>query len=209
MNRAAFPTIPSPVGGQDNAGQAQYYISHSHVPAIGKNQPGYHKLTTIIPIRMKLRTQSLVLAIPLLLAVLLMPGCQPMAPSPQEAEAPDMAALEEEIALRTREFEDYLRRGDSIALGNMYLPDAEVLPAPAGREGIMRVYGQNIRAGITESSFQTTHLWGDDKLLVEQGTAQWGKADGEIVSRGRYLVVWQKVDGKWMLLRDMWFGDKD
>jgi len=122
---------------------------------------------------------------------------------------PDMAALEKEIALRTREFEDYLRRGDSIALGNMYVPDAEVLPSPAGREAITRAYGHNIRNGIREAAFRTTHLWGDDQLLVEEGTAQWAKADGEVVSRGRYLVVWQKVDGKWMLLRDTWFGDKD
>jgi ketosteroid isomerase-like protein len=121
----------------------------------------------------------------------------------------DRSTLEKEIELRLREFENHLQNGDSIALGNMYTEDAEVIPTTVGRENIIKVFGNMIRDSITGSSFKTTKLWGNDQLLVEDGIGTWSHANGKIIGRGRYLLVWQKVDGKWKILRDTWFPDKE
>jgi hypothetical protein len=83
----------------------------------------------------------------------------------------DLATLEKEIELRLREYERHLRNEDSVALGNMYLMDAEVIPSTVGRENITKVFGKMIRNNITGSSFKTVHLWGNNQLLVEEGTA--------------------------------------
>ena len=120
----------------------------------------------------------------------------------------DLSTLEKEIELRLREYESYLQNGDSIALGNMYLEDAEIIPSTVGRENIIKVFGSMIRDSITGSSFKTTKLWGNDQLLVEDGTGSWSHANGNVVGRGRYLLVWKKDKGKWKILRDTWFPEK-
>ena len=123
-------------------------------------------------------------------------------------ERTDLATLKKEIELRLREYERHLQNEDSIALGNMYLMHAEVIPSTVGRENITKVFGRMIRNNITGSSFKTVHLWGNDQLLVEEGIGTWSNKNGEIINTGRYLLVWQKDDGEWKILRDTWFSDK-
>lgn len=125
-----------------------------------------------------------------------------------ESELVDLSILEKEIELRLREYENHLQNEDSIALGNMYTIDAEVIPSTAGRDNITKVFGRMIRDSITVSSFKTVHLWGNDQLLVEEGTGTWSRKNGKIVGTGRYLLIWQKEEGEWKILRDTWFADK-
>ena len=56
----------------------------------------------------------------------------------------DMSTLENEIELRLREYENYLEKGDSIALGDMYMPDAKVIPSINGREDIIKVFNKAV-----------------------------------------------------------------
>jgi len=125
-----------------------------------------------------------------------------------ESEQTDLSTLEKEIELRLREYENHLQNGDSIALGEMYMMDAEIIPSTVGRNSITKVFGSMIRDSITGSSFKTTKLWGNDQLLVEDGKGIWSHANGKVVGRGRYLLVWKKDDGKWKILRDTWFPEK-
>jgi ketosteroid isomerase-like protein len=121
----------------------------------------------------------------------------------------DISTLEKEIELRLREYENHLKNGDSLALGNMYMVDAEIIPSTIGRENIIKAFASMIRDSITGSSFTTTRLWGNDELLVEQGTGSWSHHNGQVVGRGQYLLVWQKEDGEWKILRDTWFPEKN
>ena len=75
-----------------------------------------------------------------------------------ESSQVDLSVLEKEIELRLREFEKNLQNGDSIALGNMYLENAVIMPSTLGREKIVKNFGNMIRDSITGSSFKTTHL---------------------------------------------------
>lgn len=120
----------------------------------------------------------------------------------------DISTLKNEIESRLREYESHLKNGDSMALGNMYMENAEIIPSVVGRENITKVFGSMIRGGTTGSSFKTTHLWGNEQLLVEDGTGTWYHTNGTAVGSGRYLLVWEKDDGKWKILRDTWFPDK-
>jgi len=119
----------------------------------------------------------------------------------------DLLVLEKEIELRLREYESLLQKGDSISLGDMYTLDAEILPSTIGRENIIKAFGRMIRNGIT-GNFKTTELWGNEELLVEEGKGSWSNKNGEIVGRGKYLLIWKKDDGKWKILRDTWFPEK-
>ena len=123
-----------------------------------------------------------------------------------ETQKTDLSILDKEIELRLREYETLLKNGDSIALGNMYTLDAEIIPSTIGRDNITKAFGSMIRDSVT-GSFKTTNLWGNDELLVEQGTGNWYSGDGIDVSSGSYLLVWKKEDGQWKILRDTWFPD--
>lgn len=100
---------------------------------------------------------------------------------------------EKEIEQRLRDYENALKKGNLIDLGNLYTTDAEILnngsPSTVGRDNILKSFGGMIRDSITGSAFKTTGLWGNNKLLVEQGTGFFAHANGKVVSRGRYLLV--------------------
>lgn len=135
-------------------------------------------------------------------------GCQQKVDKQELNSEIDISSFEKEIELRLREYENHLKNGDSIALGDMYMDDAEIIPSTVGRENIIKAFGGMIRDSITGSSFKTTKLWGNDQLLVEDGTGIWYHANGSAVGSGRYLLVWKKDNGKWKILRDTWFPDK-
>ena len=143
------------------------------------------------------------------MATVIAMGCnQKTSETVAESNQVDLSVLEKEIEVRLREFENHLRNGDSIALGELYMEDAEIIPSTVGRNNIVKGFGSMIRDSITGSSFKTTKLWGNDQLLVEDGTGVWSHANGTVVGRGRYLLVWQKHDGEWKILRDTWFAEK-
>jgi ketosteroid isomerase-like protein len=149
------------------------------------------------------------LQLSLLVFLLFFSGCdQKSGETNLKTEQVDLAVMEKQIELRLREYENHLKNEDSIALGNMYMMDAEVIPSTVGRENIIKVFGRMIRDGITGSSFKTIHLWGNNQLLVEEGRGTWSHKNGEIVGTGRYLLVWKKEEGEWKILRDTWFADK-
>lgn len=144
-----------------------------------------------------------------LIALIFITGCvQKENENKLETEQVDLSILEKEIELRLREFEKNLQNGDSIALGNMYLANAVIMPSTVGRENIVKNFGSMIRDSITGSSFNTIGLWGNDQLLVEEGTGIWTHENGQVVGRGTYLVVWKKENGNWKILRDIWFPEK-
>ena len=91
----------------------------------------------------------------------------------------------------------------------MYVEDAEIIPSTIGRANITKAFGNMIKNGISGATFKTTKLWGNDQLLVEDGTGTWYFANGTSAGSGRYLLVWEKdTDGKWKIVRDTWFPDK-
>lgn len=158
---------------------------------------------------MKKRKVRIALFFTISIALIAFTSCdQKVAEKNAESEQADLSTLEKEIELRLREYESHLQNGDSIALGDMYMIDAEIIPSTIGRKNIIKVFGSMIRDSITGSSFKTTKLWGNDQLLVEDGTGTWSHTDGTVVGSGRYLLVWKKDDGKWKILRDTWFPDK-
>jgi ketosteroid isomerase-like protein len=158
---------------------------------------------------MKTTKLTLVLLLMLFLPLIFFSSCNQRSNDAKvESSQADLSVLGKEIELRLREFEKNLLNGDSIALGDMYSENAVIMPSLKGRENIIKNFGGMIRDSITGSSFKTIHLWGNGQLLVEEGTGKWLHANGEVVGTGKYMVVWEKENGSWKILRDIWFQDK-
>ena len=124
----------------------------------------------------------------------------------------DLERAKGEIASRLTAYEDAMANGDRVAFGNLYAEDAEIFhdgkPSTIGRESIVRVFDGWVRDSVT-GGFTTTGLWGNEDLLVEQGTGYFAHAAGKWKTTGTYLLVWKKVDGEWKIFRDTWFSDPE
>lgn len=123
----------------------------------------------------------------------------------------DISKAKNEIQVQLRAYENNLKKGDSLALGNMYTADAEIFthgaPSTIGRQNIINSYGEMIRDSLTVSDFVTTGLWGNADMLVEEGTGYFAHANGKKVASGKYILVWKKEDGQWKIFKDTFFSD--
>ena len=117
----------------------------------------------------------------MLVVLIFISGCDRNTKEKELKTETELSTLEKEIELRLREYENHLQNGDSISLGEMYMIDAEIIPSTVGRDIIIKAFGSMIRDSITGSSFKTTQLWGNDQLLVEDGTGTWSHSNGDVV----------------------------
>jgi len=104
-------------------------------------------------------------------------------------------------------------KGDAATVAAMYTDDAYVLPAGApmvkGRADIQNFWGQAMQQ---LGDVKCTAL--DVKPIGRSGAREIGtctfKTKGATPQDGalKYAVVWQKVNGQWMLGTDIWNMDK-
>ena len=119
------------------------------------------------------------------------------------------------IRAGTSAFAEAYNAGDADALAAAYTEDAVILPpnAPAisGRAGIREFWAadsENARAAGLKFVFPgdgPAEVSGD--LAYESGSFQVVDASGAAVVTCKYIGVFKKVDGKWLLVRDTWNTD--
>lgn len=104
-----------------------------------------------------------------------------------------------------------LLRGDATAVANRYTEDAKVIapgsPMASGRQAIAAFWQNSIDSGIKDVTLSTTDVESASDLAYEAGILRIVANDGA-VTEARYVVVWRRVDGHWMLHRDIWNSSK-
>jgi uncharacterized protein (TIGR02246 family) len=106
------------------------------------------------------------------------------------------------------EFAAALRRSDARAVAAMYTERGQLFPPNEriveGRAAIERYWKASINSGIKAIELKTTEVEDLGESAVEVGSyTAYGK-DGAEIDRGKYLVLWRRVDGAWKLHRDCW-----
>ena len=107
-------------------------------------------------------------------------------------------------------FSAYYMAGDYKALANSYTPDAHIFPSGteiiSGQEAIQKKWTPP--EGITI----VHHDIMPEEIVIKEDIAyDWGyyegktKREGEISSwKGKYVIVWKKVEGDWKIYLDIW-----
>ena len=61
-----------------------------------------------------------------------------------------------------------------------------------------------MNSGIKAIELKTTEVEGLGESAAEVGSYTIYGKDGAAIDRGKYLVLWRRVDGAWKLHRDCW-----
>lgn len=100
--------------------------------------------------------------------------------------------------------------GDGAAIAALYSKDAVLHPpnsAPVhGAEAIEVFWSEAASTGST-TELTTKEVYSMGDTAVEIGMYTGTNADGSHSDHGHYTVIYQKMDGKWMMFRDMWNSD--
>ena len=94
------------------------------------------------------------------------------------------------IEKRSKEFEEALIVGDSIAVGEIYTIDTKIIPYVNGRDEIVNAAGSMIKNNST-LRLTIKELWGDDNIIIEDAYVEFFNKNGETTSKGDVLLVWK------------------
>src|SRR5579862_5148321 len=98
-------------------------------------------------------------------------------------------------------------QGDGAALAALYSSVGQVMPAGSppirGTEAIQKFWQGALESGIAAIGLKTIEVFGHGPTATEVGEYELRDKAGKNLDHGKYIVVWQHVDGQWKLLRDM------
>jgi len=120
----------------------------------------------------------------------------------------DKASAIEIIEKRSREFEEALIAGYSIAVGEIYTIDTKIIPYVNGRDEIVGAAGSMIRKNST-LRLTIKELWGDNNIIIEDAYVEFFNKNGEITSKGDVLLVWKNEGDAWRIFRDVYKPEED
>lgn len=139
--------------------------------------------------------------------LLALAGCTPSAP-----DASSSKADEEAMRKGTEAWVAAYSAGDVDAILALYADDAVVMPpgaSPMTDPNALRAFFTTdiaISAGtVFELGESTAGTSGN--LGWHAGVFAVKDTSGNTVASGKYVEVWRKQDGKWLILRDMWNTD--
>lgn len=115
------------------------------------------------------------------------------------------------IDAANKKFVAAFTRQDAAAVAATYSPDGNAFPPNSpivkGRAAIQKMWQDVINSGITSIALATTEVESGGNIAYEAGTYELKTKDGKVADRGKYCVVWKKLNGQWMLHRDIWSTD--
>jgi len=145
-------------------------------------------------------------------------GCSAPAPKPVETPVvvetkPDMAAIKAEIQALENAWAAADNARDANAVAAFYADDAWSLsndkPTLVGKAAILTEITEGFakKAAGTTVSYEVQDVFGNDTQVTEVGKSIVKDATGKVISTGKYMAVWEKRDGKYICIRDIYNND--
>jgi len=126
-------------------------------------------------------------------------------------EAPqDTEKISEAITASNELFMEALNNGDATALANLYTEDGQILPQGedfyTGKEAIRKFFANALENKKITTTLKTVEVGGMGKTAYEVGKYEYTTLveDVKTISKGKYIVIWKQVEGKWLMHRDIW-----
>ena len=124
--------------------------------------------------------------------------------------APQAADQSAELAALTDGWENALNAGDVDTLAGLYAEDCVLMPPnfelATGQAAVRETFGGMIAAGLT-GGLDTIKAVAAGGVGYHTGTYWLKDANGTTIDRGKYMEGWQKIDGEWKIVHDIWNSD--
>jgi uncharacterized protein (TIGR02246 family) len=131
----------------------------------------------------------------------------------QTVSSSDMTKVKAEIQNLENAWADALNARNLDALMSMYTDDAISMsnsaPMAVGKDAIRS--SQQMEFDKTPESliysFETLDVYGTGDLVTETGKSTYKNAEGQVVGSGKYMVVWENQNGKYLCKREIYNTD--
>jgi uncharacterized protein (TIGR02246 family) len=98
--------------------------------------------------------------------------------------------------------------GNAAAVAALYADDALVMPpnseAVTGKPAIEKAFQGMIAGGVKQATLTAKEVEAHGDTATEVGAYSIKDGAGKEIDRGKYIVVWKRVQGQWKLYRDIW-----
>jgi uncharacterized protein (TIGR02246 family) len=129
------------------------------------------------------------------------------------ASKPDLSKLKTEIQALESSWAaaDNVRNANAIAA--FYSDDAVSLsnnkPMLVGKAAIQKEIVESLAKRVKGStvSYDVMDVFGDENTVTEVGKATVKDATGKTISTGKYMAIWEKRNGKYICVRDIYNDD--
>jgi ketosteroid isomerase-like protein len=127
--------------------------------------------------------------------------------------APDMDAVKAKIQERENTYAVAQAGGDVESLVALFTDDAISMgndqEALVGKEAIGADMKANAAKRVSGNtvSFEVSEVLGSEDLVTEIGFSIDKNAKGEVISKGKYMAIWKKVNGEYLVYRDIYNYD--
>ena len=116
-------------------------------------------------------------------------------------------ALYDTICAANEVFMERFGRGDAAGVAELYTEDAQFLPSNSdeviGKSAIQDAFQGLIDAGIRAIQLETLEVENYGDTASEVGRFTLKDEGSQVLDRGKFIVIWKLVAGKWKLHRDI------
>jgi uncharacterized protein (TIGR02246 family) len=111
------------------------------------------------------------------------------------------------IANANKDFMNTFSQGDAAGMAALYTNDGQVLPPNSdfvmGKDAIQNFWQALMDMGVKGAKVDTIEVEEHDNLAVEVGRFTLQDNEGQVIDKGKYIVIWEREDGQWKLHRDI------
>jgi len=113
-----------------------------------------------------------------------------------------------EIQKENDAFRTAFANGNIDALAAKYTIDAVLLPPNSepvtGPESIAKIWEGTKGMGVSDIVFKTESAELHGNVAIEQGNYKLFANENMMIDQGKYIVIWEKQKGKWLIRKDIW-----
>jgi len=117
-------------------------------------------------------------------------------------------SIRSEIEAANKTLETTFARGDSPGMAALYTVNAQLLPAQSdvvtSRQAIAQFWQSVFDSGVKGITLIALEVESFGDTANEVGKLELLDADGKVLDRAKYVVIWKKEAGSWKLHRDIW-----